>query len=593
MFERLLPASVLLFLTTLVPAGATTVRPPADLGQLARISGAVVLAQAIESHVEPGDTLPVTVTRFLQVQQVAGRPTGALFEVAEPGGSLGKASAAVAGSPRYQDGREYLLFLDAAPAGRWRSKMLAYGLLEEVPGSGGLLRPLPEAARLETAARKSFEPVGVYRKADLLQHLSEVARGARWNRDRALAAPEVAGKALQTAGEALYNAPQECVFLQDANDNLPIRWFGYETGATTVTVVPTTPGQTGITDGGMGAVQQGTAAWRNEPDAVLRFNSGPTRARAISCSGSFDYDEGAVVFNDPCGDIADLDSNCVGTLAFGGAIYDNTTSQTYDGNPWHPATSVFVIVNNGAQCVGEVDFKEVLTHELGHTQGFGHHTPANPADATMSAFLKGDGRGASLGPTDEVCASFAYHTFLDVPTSDGFWSHIEAIQNAGITNGCTTARFCPADFVNRAEMAVFLVRGSHGSGFVPPKASGRFVDVPVDYWAADFIEQLAADRITTGCSAGHYCPGDLVSRAEMAAFLVRARHGSSYTPPAPTGVFADVPTTFWAAAYIEQIYRDGITTGCAANPLRYCPTDDVSRGQMAAFLARTFNLPLP
>lgn len=591
MLKRSLPASVLLLLIHLLPAGATSVRPPADLGQLARLSAAVVLGQAIESHAEPGDTLPVTVTRFLLLQPVAGRPTGAIFEVQEPGGSLGRTGAAVAGAPRFADGHNYLLFLDRAPGDRWRSKMMAYGLLTEEEESG-LLRPLPQAAHLEIAARKSFEPVEVYRETALLQHLAEVARGASWDRSRVVA-PEATAKVLQAADASLYNAPQDCVYIQDDADGAPIRWFGYEDGSRTVTIVPTTPGQTGIADGGVGAVQQGTAAWRNQANAVMRLNAGATRARSIACFGNFDYDDGAVVFNDPCDDIADLAGNCVGTLAFGGALYDNTRTELYDGNPWHSAISLFVIVNNGSQCVGEVDFKEVLTHELGHTQGFGHHTPANPADATMSAFLKGDGRGASLGPTDKVCASFDYHTFLDVPYADGFWPQIEAIQNAAITTGCAPARFCPADSVSRAEMAVFLVRASHGSSFNPPPATGRFQDVPASFWAAPWIEQLAADRITTGCSPGHYCPSGPVTRADMAAFLVRVRHGASYTPPAATGVFADVPADYWAAPYIEQIYRDGITTGCASNPRRYCPADDVSRGQMAAFLARAFNLPLP
>ena len=83
----------------------------------------------------------------------------------------------------------------------------------------------------------------------------------------------------------------------------------------------TTPGQTGIADGGVAAVQAGTGAWTDHPDSVIRFNFGGTRARNLTCSGNFDYDTNAVVFNDPCGDISDL-SGCAGTLAFGGAIYD-------------------------------------------------------------------------------------------------------------------------------------------------------------------------------------------------------------------------------------------------------------------------------
>ena len=594
MFKRsILPAALLSVSLFTLPLQGTTIVPPDNLGQLARMSGAVVFGQAVESWVEEGGTIPVTVTRFHLLEQVAGASPGFVFEVREPGGVLSGKGAAVEGAPRFQEGRNYLLFLDHAPGGRWRSKMMSYGLLEEDEG-GGLLRPLPEAARIEAVASKSFEPVGVYRKETVLAHLREVARGVPWSHQKATAGVSQ-GEFLQATAEPLATSPSGCQFLTDGGDNLPIRWFGYEDGSQTATIVPTTPGQTGISDGGVSAVQQGVAAWTDHPDSVIRFFSGPTRARSITCSGNFDYDQNAVVFNDPCDDIADLSGTCSGTLAFGGAIYDNTTTRSHDGELWHPALNTFVVVNNGTQCAGEVNFKEVLTHELGHTQGFGHHNPPNPADATMSAFLKGDGRGASLASVDKTCASYVYHTFLDVPWTDGFWRYIEGIENAGITTGCGTARYCPADFVTRAEMAVFLIRARYTAKFVPPAAQGFFADVPADFWAASHIEKLYADGITTGCAANppRFCPSSLVTRAEMAAFLVRVRHGSSYVPPAPQGIFADVPTSFWAAGYIEQLYADGITTGCAANPLRYCPSDFATRGEMAAFLARAFNLPLP
>lgn len=573
------------------PSSATTVIPPSDLGDLARLSDAVAFAQAVESWSEAGGSLPRTITRFQLLEGVAGADTGIVFEVMEPGGSLGRQGAVVAGAPRFEAGRNYLLFLQRAPAQRWRSRMLAYGLLRE---SGEELRPLPEAEHIEAVGAKSYEPVRVYRKRALLDHLKNVAGGkARWS-PQAVEAPDAAASSLAVGGEA-YTAPPSCAFLFHDADGIPIRWFGYETGGTTSSVVATTPGQTGISDGGVSAVQESVAAWANHPDSVIRLTYGGTRARSISCTGSFDYEVGAVVFNDPCNDVADLSGNCAGTLAFGGTFYDPTTTRPFDGQPWHPAMDTFVIVNNGAQCVGETSFKEVVSHELGHTQAFGHHYPTNPRDALMSGNLKRDGLGAAIRPVDKVCAAFAYHTFLDVPSSHPFWGFIEAIENAGITNGCGAAQYCPNNLITRAEMAVFLVRGMHGSGFTPPPATGRvFFDVPANYWAAAWIEQLYADGITTGCRAGLYCPDENILRSEMAAFLVRAKYGPNYQPPPASGtVFQDVRTSYWAAAQIEKIYADGITTGCASNPLRYCPENLVRRDEMAAFLARTFGLPVP
>jgi hypothetical protein len=57
--------------------------------------------------------------------------------------------------------------------------------------------------------------------------------------------------------------------------------------------------------------------------------------------------------------------------------------------------------------------------------------------------------------------------------------------------------------------------------------------------------------------------------------------------------FADVPPDFWAAPWIEQLFRDGISNGCALSPRRYCPSSDVTRAEAAGFVAKTFNLPLP
>ena len=186
-------------------------------------------------------------------------------------------------------------------------------------------------------------------------------------------------------------------------------------------------------------------------------------------------------------------------------------------------------------------------------------------------------------------------TFDDVATDYWAWEFIERLYAAGITGGCNTSplMYCPETTVTRAQMAVFLERGIHGASFVPPAvgASTGFGDVPTDYWAAAFIKQLVADGITVGCGSGNYCPENGVTRAQMAVFLLRSKHGGSYTPPAvgsDTG-FGDVATDYWAAAFIKQLVAEGITAGCGNG--NYCPEQPVTRAQMAVFLVRTFALP--
>jgi S-layer family protein len=186
-------------------------------------------------------------------------------------------------------------------------------------------------------------------------------------------------------------------------------------------------------------------------------------------------------------------------------------------------------------------------------------------------------------------------TFSDVGAQYWAWSFIERLYAAGITGGCNLSplRYCPEGTVTRAQMAIFLERGINGSSYNPPAVGGGtgFTDVDPTYWAGAWIKQLAADGITGGCGTGIYCPESAVTRAQMAIFLLRSKHGASYSPPAVGGStgFTDVDPSYWAGAWIKQLVAEGITAGCGSGA--YCPEAPVTRAQMAVFLVRTFNLP--
>jgi hypothetical protein len=117
---------------------------------------------------------------------------------------------------------------------------------------------------------------------------------------------------------------------------------------------------------------------------------------------------------------------------------------------------------------------------------------------------------------------------------------------------------------------------------------GTFFDVSQTSPFYPFIETLLHNGITGGCSGGNYCPTDGVKRQQMAAFLLKSKYGKDYVPAVQcTGmVFADVPITNPFACYIEDLYAQGVTGGCAQNPLQYCPDNIVNRQQMAVFLLK-------
>ena len=147
--------------------------------------------------------------------------------------------------------------------------------------------------------------------------------------------------------------------------------------------------------------------------------------------------------------------------------------------------------------------------------------------------------------------------------------------------------YCPTSPVTRAQMAIFLEKGIHGSGFTPTNVAATFTDT-VGHWAEDWIEALKQDGVTSGCGAGIYCPESAVTRAQMAIFLLKAKYGASYSPPNVSPTFGDTAGHF-AEDWIEQLAAEGITSGCAAG--LYCPENAVTRDQMAVFLVKAFNLP--
>jgi len=189
--------------------------------------------------------------------------------------------------------------------------------------------------------------------------------------------------------------------------------------------------------------------------------------------------------------------------------------------------------------------------------------------------------------------------FTDVAGDDPFHDFIEQLVRNGVTAGCGSGAYCRDDSVTRAQMAVFLLKSKLGSGHVPPPCTGMvFDDVPCTGGPFDpWIEELASLQITGGCQSvpvALYCPGNAVNRQQMAVFLLKAHLGSDHVPPACTGtVFDDVPCMGGPFdPWIEELASLGVTGGCQVVPVPlYCPTNPNTRGQMAVFLIKAFNLP--
>ena len=126
--------------------------------------------------------------------------------------------------------------------------------------------------------------------------------------------------------------------------------------------------------------------------------------------------------------------------------------------------------------------------------------PAPHWDATFDETL-------SLGGAPKSWTLHVGESFTDVPVSQQFYRFIEDLFHNGITGGCGVGLYCPTSSITRAQMAVFLLKAEHGVGYVPPACSGTFPDVACPSLFADWIEELSAEGITSGCGSGDYLPG--------------------------------------------------------------------------------------
>ena len=116
-----------------------------------------------------------------------------------------------------------------------------------------------------------------------------------------------------------------------------------------------------------------------------------------------------------------------------------------------------------------------------------------------------------------------------------------------------------------------------------------FTDVPASSPFYRFVETILHKNVTGGCTTTTYCPLNSTTREQMAVFVLVSKEPAGYNPPpcVPPNVFADVPETSPFCRWIEELANRGVVAGCGGG--NYCPTQPVTREQMAIFVLRTLD----
>ena len=228
------------------------------------------------------------------------------------------------------------------------------------------------------------------------------------------------------------------------------------------------------------------------------------------------------------------------------------------------------------------------------------------AFGTADAFAPAQDELVDVGATEDLrfaCPQDRVPGGSFTDTAAPFAAAIDCLVWYGVTQGRTATTFDQPGTVTRAQMAVFVHRMLDTTLDLPVyDGTSAFRDVDDRGFASAEINVLASEEfaaqfgtaIVAGRDDGGFDPSGSVSRQQMASFLGRAflaiaEAGGGSVEYLCEGVFPDQDR-------ISPAHRDNVDLLCAFEITSgradgtFGPTADVTRGQMAAFIMRAFDV---
>ena len=172
-------------------------------------------------------------------------------------------------------------------------------------------------------------------------------------------------------------------------------------------------------------------------------------------------------------------------------------------------------------------------------------------------------------------------SFRDVGLNYWAYEYISQLACSGVINGYSDGTFRPQNSTTRAQLAKMAVL-SEGWTLVTP-ARPTFRDVDGSHLFYRYIETAYAHGIAAGYEGDLFKPDDYVTRAQVAKMLVRAR---GWTFSGSTSVtLCDVPASHWAWSYVQIAIQHGAFSGYA-NGCFY-PDAYATRAQLAKVIVQS------
>lgn len=158
-------------------------------------------------------------------------------------------------------------------------------------------------------------------------------------------------------------------------------------------------------------------------------------------------------------------------------------------------------------------------------------------------------------------------------------AELNRTDHLAFLSGYANGTFEPDRNMTRAEVTTMFARLLAEKMSADQTYSNTFSDVAKSHWAANYIGYMQQFGIITGYADGSFRPDASVTRAEFAAIASRFE-----TLTEGTKSFSDVPSSHWAAKYINFAATRGWVNGYADGTFR--PNNSITRAEVAAVTCR-------
>ncbi|HEY5610051.1 MAG TPA: matrixin family metalloprotease, partial [Thermoanaerobaculia bacterium] len=403
--------SFFISLAAVAPATATMIVMPTD-DQLVDKSPVIVRGRVMQSIPVDRDGAIWTETLVAVDLVIRGENLESTIVVREIGGELDGRLSVIFGAPEYQAGERVLLFLWPTGRGDYQTRDLFVGkFTERFTRDGKRLWHRSNEHIGTVLLDADFNPIAgddIQREADGFERFvgETVKENRNAPRNYGVVSAELASS---TSGGITAN------FTLISEPSL-YRWFAFDNGGS----APwrSVGSQAGYTGGGTSELQTAMGSWTGYASARIGYTyAGTSNSAAGGLSAPNGINE--VVFNDPLSEIDGSYNRSTGGVigrgGFNNARSGGSWTSPFAADASHPQQTYSstwnilegnLVIQDGVSPTNGISstvFAELISHEFGHTLGFGHST-----DGTSLMYPSITGGGPSLRADDQLAARWLY-----------------------------------------------------------------------------------------------------------------------------------------------------------------------------------------